>query len=247
MLRFSPSGLSNSFAISVSHDIGRAEADEFAFEGGDKGAREARVAKALGDGGERGVGADRAWPGAHCLLDCLSITIGECAAAEAAEDDPLLVDDDACVPARGADALADRVEWFVKLAGWDVLAGVLTGSRGYRVAAFDRESGCEPGCFASGKVVDIDEVEAFEPRRGSWAHVSQVVPAVDDHRSYGVKQGDPSAVELFERDVERARKVRLGVLRGGQHLHELRAGCEQPLCLVPVDRGRHPEHHMFCF
>ena len=64
--------------------------------------------------------------------------------------------------------------------------------------AFDGEAEAAPVGLAGGVVVDLLEADAFEPRRGSWAHVSLAVVAVDDHRSSLVEAARRFAVELLE-------------------------------------------------
>jgi hypothetical protein len=75
-------------------------------------------------------------------------------------------------------------------------------------------------------VVDVLEAERVEPARGSWADVSESVPAVDDDRLGMVQRGGAVGVKPLERKVDRAGKVLLGELRLGEHLDELRAGVE---------------------
>jgi hypothetical protein len=67
----------------------------------------------------------------------------------------------------------------------------------------------------------VSEAELFEPPRGSGAHVSKTIPAVDDDWSGWVEHSDSAAIELFEGHVNRPRKMFLGVLFRREDLHEL--------------------------
>jgi hypothetical protein len=46
----------------------------------------------------------------------------------------------------------------------------------------------KPVGLAEHVVVDPGEPEGLEPARGSWAQVSQPIPAVDDHRAGAVQR-----------------------------------------------------------
>ncbi len=81
----------------------------------------------------------------------------------------------------------------------------------------------QPVDLARDVVVDLGEAERFEPARGSWAHVSKSVPAVDDHRPVPVEAGRRGGVEGLEWDVERVGQVQLDVLLCRQDLDELGA------------------------
>jgi hypothetical protein len=71
------------------------------------------------------------------------------------------------------------------------------------------------------------EPERFEPARGSWAEVSQVVPAIDHDRVRAVEAGGALRVQALERDVHRTGQVKLLVVLAGQHLDELDTLVEQ--------------------
>src|SRR5918997_2269545 len=58
--------------------------------------------------------------------------------------------------------------------------------RGVRLRALRGETACGSARLAGRVVVDLREPQAFEPRRGPWAHVSEVGVTVDDHRGFGV-------------------------------------------------------------
>src|SRR5439155_4329483 len=96
-----------------------------------------------------------------------------------------------------------------------------------------------PVGFAGGVVVDAGKAERFEPRRGSWAHVSLVVVAVDDHRPLPVELPSRHGVERLERDVDRAGKVFVLVLLRRQNFDQLCRGGGQLLHVLAVDPGQH--------
>ena len=77
--------------------------------------------------GERNVGADRARSVAHDVLDGQFVVAGQGAAAELSENDPVVVDDDALVPAARSDALAYRAEVVVERAGRNIAVGCISG------------------------------------------------------------------------------------------------------------------------
>jgi hypothetical protein len=89
------------------------------------------------------------------------------------------------------------------------------------------------------RVVDRVEAECFEPPRGSWAQVSESVVAVDGDGSGPVQLRDGLGIERLERDVDRARKVLVGVLVGRQDVDELDALVEQSLEVGEVAAMRH--------
>lgn len=71
------------------------------------------------------------------------------------------------------------------------------------VLALERKPGAPAVGLAGDVLVDPLEPDALEPRRGSWAHVSLGVVAVDDHRAIAVELLRALAVELLERDADR--------------------------------------------
>jgi hypothetical protein len=113
---------------------------------------------------------------------------------------------------RGLHAAADVADPIVQRAGDDVSAHKLSNGRSCRVRAFDGEAVRDPVGLAGDVVVDALEGERFEPARGSWARVSEGVPAVDDDGAPGVKLFGGVVVELPERDRDGAGKVHLLVL-----------------------------------
>jgi hypothetical protein len=85
----------------------------------------------------------------------------------------------------------------------------------------------------------VPEAERFEPPRGSWAEVSLVVVAVDDHRPLAVELDQGALVQLL-RNVDRTREVLLTVLLRGKDFDELRALLgDQALNVVVIDCFRH--------
>jgi hypothetical protein len=97
----------------------------------------------------------------------------------------------------------------------------------------------EPVDLPKGVVVDLGEPERFEPARGSWAQVSEGVPAIQHHRTIGIERDGTFSGQLLEREVNRARQVELIVLAFGQNLDELRAIFDQPPDVISPDFPRH--------
>src|SRR5262249_27387847 len=97
-----------------------------------------------------------------------------------------------------------------------------------------------PVRLAGDVVVYASEVHRFEPPRGSWAHVSLVVVAVDDDRPLPVERRGRGAGERLQRHVDRARKVLVLELVRREHLEELGTlVAHEPLELVTIDRYWH--------
>src|SRR5439155_19187105 len=119
-----------------------------------------------------------------------------------------------------ADALAEA-------AGGDVVTGDVDGAGLGGLAAFAREAAREPVGLTGDVVVDVWESHGGEPARGSWAHVSQRVEAVNDHRAAPVELGGRLGPELLERNVERAWQVLVCVFVGRKDLDELSAPVEE--------------------
>jgi len=83
--------------------------------------------------------------------------------------------------------------------GWgapdDVIAHNPADSPRFGVVALDVEVVGEPIHLPGDVVVHVGEPECLEPARGSWAEVSERVPAVHDHRAGPVEHGDALLVE----------------------------------------------------
>jgi hypothetical protein len=102
--------------------------------------------------------------------------------AKQAEHDPLDVHDHAGVPSSGADAFADPLDPFLEPARRHVGARYVSRPRTLGIRALRGQAGGQPVELAVHVVADLGEAERFEPPRGSWAHVSGRVPAVDNDR-----------------------------------------------------------------
>src|SRR5262245_53555588 len=84
------------------------------------------------------------------------------------------------------------------------------------------------------------EAERFEPPRGSWAHVSGRVPAVDDDGLARIEQTEGLGLDRGEGDVDGPREMVLLELVPGQDLDDLRAGVHERLHGTPImDRVGH--------
>src|SRR5262249_22967759 len=175
----------------------------------------------------------------HRLLDADVVFARECCPTEPAEHDLFLVDHEAGVPAGGAHARANLAEPLVEATGRDVAVEMRADPGVAAASAFERQSGRAPVGFAGDVVVNLSEAYALEPPRGSWAQVSLIVVAVDDHRPLAVELSGGLAVELFERDVDRSGQVFLFELGDRQHLDQLCARGEETLHVVSVNRCWH--------
>jgi hypothetical protein len=156
----------------------------------------------------------RARAGAHRLLDADLVITCEGCAAEPAEDNLFIVDDEAGVPAVGAHAGANIAQLLVEAAGGNVAAEVRTDPGFAAARPFEREAGGAPIGLAGDVVMNLGEADALEPPRGSWARVSLVVVAVDDHRAPALELPSGLPVEFLEWDVDRTRQVLLYELGG---------------------------------
>jgi hypothetical protein len=94
------------------------------------------------------------------------------------------------------DPSGDVADLIGEAAGHDVISGELAG-RDELGVSLDREVVGEPVGIAGDVVVDVLEAECFEPARGSWAHVSEVVGAAHDDRATAIEGSGAALVELF--------------------------------------------------
>jgi hypothetical protein len=92
-------------------------------------------------------------------------------------------------PVGGAgDPLADGADALVQPGRGHILAEQVLGAGDVGLFTFGGKSVGEPVGLAERVVVDPGEPEGLEPARGSWAQVSQPIPAVDDHRAGAVQR-----------------------------------------------------------
>ena len=151
-------------------------------------------------------------------LAALALCAG--AVAEAPEDDSVL-DDDAGVPAGGADAPSHVHETLVSAAGRDVSPCDRPRRPRRHLRPLARQPERAPVLLAGDVVVHAVEPESLEPHRGSWAEVSLVVVAVDDDRPVARELPGRTLVELGDGN-------RLDALADGDHGRrpDLRAAAE---------------------
>jgi hypothetical protein len=214
------------------------QAGKAAVGGRDGDIRQLLPLHPLDDVAEAGARADRARTERHRPLGRDVLAAADRPPPEPAKDDTPLVDDEAGVPAALVQTSAHFAKRVVQAAGRNVGADVRACTCIASLRAFERQPGACPVGLSRDVVVDPLEAGALEPRRGPRAQVSLVVVAVGDHRPGAVERSRRLAVELLERDVERARQVLVLVLGDRQHLDQLRPLLgDQPLQLVPVDRG----------
>ena len=92
-------------------------------------------------------------------------------------------------PVGGAgDPLANGADALVQPGRGHILAEQVLGAGDVGLFPFGGKSVGKPVGLAEHVVVDPGEPEGLEPARGSWAQVSQPIPAVDDHRAGAVQR-----------------------------------------------------------
>src|SRR5439155_13409813 len=109
--------------------VAHEQADETAVGGCDRQVAEVLLAHPLDHRRKPCAGPDRARAGSHRRFDALARLALERGSAEAAEHDPLIVDDEAGVPAPVTDAPANLIEVLLEPAGGDVGAYVRACTR----------------------------------------------------------------------------------------------------------------------
>jgi hypothetical protein len=158
---------------------------------------------------------------------------------EETEDDVAVVRNDADLPLV-CDAFGDVGDELFRAARRCVHADDMSDARAAVRPAFEREPEGAPVGLAGGVVVDTGEADAFEPPRGSWAQVSLVVVAVDDHRRPTVEKRRRVLVERLERDVDSAGQVLVFEIVRRKDLDELGPLlAPKALDFVTVNRCRH--------
>src|SRR5207245_9535163 len=86
-----------------------------------------------------------------------------------------------------------------------------------------RETHRDPICFSRRVVVHISESHTFEPRRGSWAEVSLVIPAIHDHWPIFVQTGHTRLLPLEKRNIDRIGYVLVSVFFAAHDFYALRS------------------------
>src|SRR6185312_7812201 len=191
------------------------------------------------DRGRSLVWADRGRAGLHYILDTRVGVAVAFAAREPAENYAPLADDDRERVARVRDALVHSVDRVGQRTGDDVIADQRTDRRDFGVLALNWQPVREPVSLPRLVVVDLGEAERFEPARGSWAQVSERVPAVHDHWPSPIQHGGALSCQLLEREADRVGKVAVAVVLFGERLDELCSRSDQALNIGPIDRRGH--------
>jgi hypothetical protein len=174
----------------------------------------------------------------HDLCHRLAVCRRQHVRVRYAEDDAVVVHDDAHVP--GAEPTLETVGRLVgsgrRRVGVDTVADRVAA----RCTPHARQARREPIHLAGGVVVDLPEAEALEPARGSGAQVSQGVGAVDDHRAVA---SEPIGLgrEIGERDVDRARDVLPFVGTRLEDVDELSAVPDKRSNTVSIEGCRHDD------
>jgi hypothetical protein len=137
------------------------------------------------DRGRSPVRADCRRTGLHHLLDARSGVAVTLAEGLPAENDAPLAEHDRERVWRVRDALMDGADRVRERTGDDIVVGERADRRDFGVRALDRQPVCEPVGLPGVVVVDLGEAECFEPARGSWAQVSEMLVS----RSLPTKSG----------------------------------------------------------
>src|SRR6266851_4026470 len=186
------------------------------------------------------VGPERDGARLHHLLDGRARIDAERLSVNQAEHNPLVVHDDAHVPGALAHAVVHGVNSLVDPARRNVPPGDIGDARGVSLLALPRQPRGEPVRLARLIAIYLPEPECLEPRRGSRAHISLVVVAVDNHGPLGVELPRRLATEGLQWDVDCGWDVFGRVLFGGKHLDQLRPRSQTLLDPVSIDlRRRH--------
>jgi hypothetical protein len=181
------------------------------------------------------AGSDGRWSGSHYLADQTRVFgVDGVEVFESASHDSVIVDHHTAGDF-GVESSADRADRLLETAGWNVRVGGSKDPGLARAGTLSRPSSRDPIDLAGGVVIHVLETELKKPPRGSGAHVSKGVPAVDDNRPGDVELSGGVGVQLFEGDVQRSGKMLLRVLLGGEDLYELRAAVEELAKAVTVD------------
>lgn len=212
----------------------RQDSQELPFGRRDQNVGHAPAAQSFPRVREIGVGTDRRWSGFHDLFGSrLQRSALEVRAPDSSEHDALLVHHD-----MGRNAPVEFGEWRIRGAGGDVALDRVEDTRRCRFGTDCPETGCKPICLPSCVIRDR-VAKTFEPPRGSWAHVSEAIPAVHDDRASRIKDPYCISSQRLEGKMDRAGQMLLVVFGSGQHLDELRTVIEERQKSVPVDRARH--------
>jgi hypothetical protein len=144
---------------------------------------------------------------------------------ETAGHDTAIVDHDAPGGLR-PEPTAGGANLFVERTCWDVPVDGYQDARLGGAGPLRRPSCGDPVDLASRIVVGLLEAQLFEPPRGSGAHVSKGIPAIDSYRLRRVKESDGLNAELFEGNVNGSGKMFLGVFVSREHLHQAHLALE---------------------
>jgi hypothetical protein len=139
----------------------------------------------------------------------------------------------------GPEATAGGAHVFVETTGWDVpVDGSQDSGLGW-AGPLCRPSRGDPVDLASRVVIRLLEAQLFESPRGSGAHVSKGIPAIDRYRLRGFEECSGLGAKLFEGNVNGSGKMFLGVFVSGENLYELSPAIEELAKLITVDRPGH--------
>src|SRR5215510_9101258 len=149
------------------------------------------------------------------------------------------IDHDTHVPTRSLDAVIDGVDAVIQMAGRRVRPRQISGAWDAGLLPFAGQAVGEPIRLAGGVTKDLSKPETFEPPCCARAQVALIIVAIDDHRLVAIKRRGRPAVQVFQRDADRAWQPLLLVLAGGQRFDELRADGRHRQHFFSIDLCRH--------
>ncbi len=115
----------------------------------------------------------------------------------------VVVDHNASVFPRRPKALYDVPQPVTKVAGAVVSPCYIPRSRFTSQPSFGRQCSGQPVRLSSYVVVDLGEPKGFEPRRSSWAHISEPIPSIHNDGTILVEATGSLLIKVLYRNVDR--------------------------------------------
>ena len=159
-----------------------------ALGGGDDHRLQVVAAHRLEQVGELAVWSDGRGSRLHDSLGSRIRVAFQDSLAEPPEQRAILGEDQGEPVGGAGDPLANGADALVQPGRGHILAEQVLGAGDVGLFPFGGKSVGEPVGLAQHVVVDPGEPQGLEPARGSWAQVSQPIPAVDDHRAGAVQR-----------------------------------------------------------
>ncbi len=109
----------------------------------------------------------------------------------------VVVDHDASVFTRCPKALYDIAQPVTKVAGAVVSPRYIPRSSFTRQPPFGRQCSGQPVRLSPYVVVNLGETKRFEPRRSSWAHISEPIPSIHNDGAVLVEAASGLSVKFL--------------------------------------------------